>query len=119
MRGLTIILAEAAPERFRTALSIAAAHAALGGGARLFLQAEAVALLAPMAAPGDAAHAAVGLPTLATLLDESLGLGVAIVACQSGLHLTGVAADALDPRVQFGGLVSVMQDLGDDRLLCV
>ena len=45
MRGLTILVAAADPERFHAALSLAAAQAALGGRARLHLQGEAVALL--------------------------------------------------------------------------
>ncbi|WP_156678381.1 DsrE family protein [Sphingomonas profundi] len=118
MRGLTIIVADAAPERFRTALSIAAAQAALGGGARLFLQGAAVALLRGGEVPGDAAHAAAGLPALALLLEEALALGVTLVACQSGLHLAGLDAASLDPRIEQGGLVSLLQGLGDDRLLC-
>lgn len=119
MTGLTIIVAENAPERFRAALSIAAAQAALGGAARVFLQGEAVALLAGDAAPGDAAHAAAGLPTLSVLLGEAMGLGVAVIACQSGLHLAGLDAAALDPRIATGGLVSLIQTLAEDRLVCV
>lgn len=118
LRGLTIVVAEAAPERFRAALTLVAANAALGGRARLFCQGDAVALLrAPMRGEADARHAAAGLPTLAELFQEALGLGVEIVACQSGLHLAGIDAAALDGRIAFGGPVSVIQTLEDDRLL--
>ncbi len=120
MRGLTIVVAAAEPIRFRTALELAAATAALGGHARLFLQGGAVALLRPpIVDAGDAAHAASGLPTLAALLEEALGLGVEIVACQSGLQLTAIDAGALDGRIGFGGLVSLLGELGEDRLVAL
>jgi predicted peroxiredoxin len=117
MRGLTIILAEPDGERLRAALTLAAANAALGGRTRLFCQGDAVRLLAGLSAPRDAAHAAAGLPTLVALCEEALGLGVELIACQSGLQLAGFTADELDSRIGYGGPVSVMQTLGDDRLL--
>lgn len=118
MRGLTIIVAEAAPSRFRVALNLAAAQAALSGQARLFLDGRAVALLrVPLAAPDDDGYAAAGLPTIAELFEEALGLGVGIVACQSGLALTGTDAAALDPRIELGGVIGVLQQLGDGRLV--
>jgi predicted peroxiredoxin len=120
MRGLTIIVADASPERFRTALSLAAAQAALGGGARIFCQGEAVSLVRlPIGSLEDDRHGAAGLPTLALLFEEALGLGVELIACQSGLLLTNTDAATLDTRIHFGGLVSLMQSLGDDRLVCV
>lgn len=103
MRGLKIIVLTADAERFRGALTVAAAQAAAGGSAALFLQHEAVRLLQDHSAPGDAAHAAAGLPTLAMLLEEALDLGVTLVACQSGLALAGIDLCALPPRVQAGG----------------
>lgn len=110
MRGLKLVILTPDAERFRGALTVAAAHAALGGDAALFLQLDAVALLRPpLAAPQDAAHGAAGLPTLAALLDEALALGVVVTACQSGLALTGLDAAALDPRIHTGGAVGFLQ----------
>ncbi len=84
MRGLTIILADNAPERFRTALSLAAAQAALGGDARIFCQGAAVSLLRrDLRGDADEAHEAAGLPALTALMDESLALGVRLIACWS------------------------------------
>ncbi|PTQ12988.1 peroxiredoxin [Sphingomonas oleivorans] len=118
MRGLTIIVAEPAPERFRAALSLAAAQAALGASARIFCQGMAVTLLrSDLVVPGDAAQEAAGLPRLGQLLDEALALGVELIACQSGLHLTGMDAARLDPRMRTGGFIGLLQDLGEDRLL--
>ncbi|MBA2935082.1 DsrE family protein [Sphingomonas sp. CGMCC 1.13654] len=115
MRGLTVIVTR--PGSLRAGLELAAANAALGGRARLFAQGEAVAALAlPMRAPHDPDHAAAGLPALAALFEEAQALGVEAIVCQSGLALMGVTADMLDARISFGGPVSVMQTLGEDRL---
>ena len=114
MRGLTLIVTK--PAGVRSALELAAANAALGGRARLFCQGEAVAALSPLRDRHDDDYAAAGLPTLAELFEDALGLGVEIIACQSGMALTGVTADMLDARIAFGGPVSVLQTLGEDRL---
>lgn len=122
MRRLRIVVLTPDAERFRGALTSAAAQAALGGEVAILLQQDAVALLARGvdAAPSDARHAAAGLPTLPALLDEALGLGVAVTACQSGLTLTGITADTLDRRIEIGGPVSFLQEMTDaDRLLLV
>jgi predicted peroxiredoxin len=118
LRGLTIVVAEASPPRFRTALTLASAQAVLGGQARIFLDGGAVALLRPpVRDDADPACRAAGMPTLAELLDEALGMGVAISACQSGLALTGTDAATLDPRIEFGGMIGLVQTLGEDRLV--
>lgn len=120
VRGLTIIVADMSSERFRAALSIAATQAALGERARIFLQGEAVSVLRPpVQGMEDDRHEDAGLPALEVLFEEALSLGVEIIACQSGLLLTNSDAQMFDKRVQFGGLVSVMQGLGDDRLIAV
>lgn len=120
MRGLTIILTENAPERLRGALMIALTHQALEGRARLFFQYESVALLLPpIIASADPAHQAAGLPSLAALVDDALNNGVELILCQTGLHLTNARADQFDPRCTFGGLASILVELGDDRLLAL
>ena len=120
MRGLTLIVASLDARRFHAALSIAAASAAAGAATRLYLQEAAVALLAaPVSSPDDATHRALGLPTLAQMLGEALGLGVNIIACQSGLVMATLSAEALDPRIEVGGLVGLFATLGDDRLVTV
>ncbi|WHO39915.1 DsrE family protein [Sphingobium sp. AP49] len=107
-------------ERLRGALVMATAQAALGGDASLFLQLDAVALLAPpLAAPEDAAHRATGLPTLAELLAEALDMGVVLIACQSGLALSGLSADTLPTGMEVGGPLSFLQQTGDDARLLI
>jgi predicted peroxiredoxin len=118
MRGLTLIVTR--PSGFRVALELAAANAALGARARVFCQGDAVATLSfPLHDRRDANHASAGLPTLTELLEDAFGLSVEIIACQSGLALIGMTADMLDPRITFGGPVSILQTLEEDRLAVV
>ena len=118
MRPLRIIVATADAERLRAALIVAGAHAALGGAAALFLQLDAVDLLrAPIAAPQDEAHRAAGLPDLAAVLADAQALGVMISACQSGLALCGMTAEALPPDVEVSGPVTFLQATDDDARL--
>lgn len=120
MRSLKAVLLTADPERFRGTLACAAAHVALGGEADIFLQMDAVALLSGDPAPRDAAHVAAGMPALSTLIEEAMALGVKLIACQSGLTLSGLHAASLDPRIAIGGTVAFLQSVTDqDRLLFV
>ncbi|SFR84240.1 DsrE family protein [Sphingomonas jatrophae] len=120
VRGLTVTLAAADPERLRAALNLACAAAALGGRARLFLDGSAVALAGgKLESAEDGAYAAAGLPTLAQLMDEALALGVEPILCQSGLQLAGISMATVDPRFASGGLVSLIETLGEDRLVAL
>lgn len=117
MRGLTLVAATGDVERFRAALSLACAHAALGGSARLYCHEAAVALLVPVDDAGDLALAGKGLASRAQLLAEALESGVRLIACQTGLAAEGLAFDALAAGVEPGGLVSLLATLGEDRLV--
>ncbi|MFC3442600.1 DsrE family protein [Sphingobium rhizovicinum] len=121
MRALTIIVTTDDAERLRGALMLAAAQAALGGAATLFLQLDAVALLrAPIVAPRDDRHQAAGLPSLAALIAETLALDVAIIACQSGMALASMTTSDLPDGVQIGGPIGLLGQLDDKaRLLLV
>lgn len=121
MSRLNIVVLTQDVERFRGALSLALAHAALGREARLFLQLDAVRLLASsVVAPRDEEYRAAGLPSLKTLLEEAMDAGVAIIACQSGMTLASVNAADLDPRIAAGGPISFLQSIdASDRLLSV
>lgn len=117
MRGLTILAATGDIERFRAALSLACALAALGGRTRLYCHEAAVTLLVPGRDPGDDALAGKGLATRTQLLAEALESGVTLIACQTGLAAAGIAFDALAQGVEPGGLVSLLATLGEDRLV--
>ncbi|MBK5264582.1 MAG: DsrE/DsrF/DrsH-like family protein [Alphaproteobacteria bacterium] len=121
MRTLKIVILTPDPERFRGALTLAAAQAALGAHVTIFCQLEAAALLRrPFTAPNDAAHQAAGLPTLDDLMSDAAGLGVRFIACQSGMELCGINANDLSLHTSTGGPVSFLQSVGDgDRLVMV
>ena len=117
-RGLTIVVADTAPDRFRCALNLALVQAALGGAARLFLDGAAVSLLCRSAIDREPAPDA-GWPKLAALHDEALDAGVRVILCQSGLATIGADLSDYDPRIEAGGMVSLLQTLGEDRLVVV
>jgi predicted peroxiredoxin len=117
LQGLTIVVAGADPARLHAALSLAAAWAAMDRRAHLFLQAEAVALLHRGDSVCDSRYRQAGLPTLRDLIGESLALGVAITACQSGLALAGLTTADLPEGVETGGLVELLASRRDDQLL--
>jgi predicted peroxiredoxin len=119
MPGLSIIVASADGARFYAALEAAAAAAALGHPARLFLQGEAAALLrTPVSFEGDPARRAAGQPDLVSLIAEAMAMDVRLIVCQTGMALVGMTASELVPQVRAGGLVSFLADIGPaDRLL--
>lgn len=120
MLGLRLIVITTDLDRLRSALTIAASHAALGNMVAMLFQDDAVAMLrAPLASPTDARHAEAGLPVLAALLEDALALGVTIVACQSGMALAEMTMDDIDHRIVAGGPVSFLQETGDDARLLI
>lgn len=119
MPGLSIIIASADGERFYAGLETAAAAAALGRPARIFLQGAAAALLrTPVSFDGDAARRAAGQPDLVSLIAEAMAMDVRLVVCQSGMALVHMTASELVPQVRTGGLVSFLSEAGpDDQLI--
>lgn len=115
MRGLTLIVATGDAERFRAALTIASAHAALGGRTRVYCHEASVELLARTDEDVTTLHAK-GLPDRATLIATAVESGVAITACQTGLALAGLVESDLPAGVETGGLVGLLATIGDDRL---
>ena len=101
MTGIGIIVAGGDPVRFRTALTLAAAQAALGGRVRILLDSGAV-----MLARGPGA-----------LVETCFELGAEVMLCQTGLAEAGLDASALDPRFSYGGMVGWLAALGEDRLV--
>jgi len=101
MIGLGIFVADADPVRLRTALTLGAAQAALGGRVRILLDAGAVTL----ARAPDA------------LLESCFELGAEVMLCQTGLAEAGLDASALDARFLYGGMVGWLAALGEDRLV--
>jgi len=120
MRGLTIVVASADEARLRSAAGLALSYQALGGRVTLFLDTDAVASIAPpIAGAQDARFAAGGMPTLADLVEEVLAVEIKVMLCQAGMAMAGLDADTLDPRLSYGGMIGLLADLGDDRLVTV
>ena len=113
VQGLSIVVSGTDPSRLHAALSMAAAWAALERPARIFLQAEAAGLLARF----DDDVGKGGQPSLRELLNESMALGVSVIACQTGLALSGLSADGLPEGVETGGLVGFLAERGEDQLM--
>lgn len=116
--GLALIFGEASHARLHAGLTLACAAAALGRPVRLFFHGEAAAALSPARHwAGDDTYAAAGVPTVKELMESALGLGIRVMACQSGLHLCGLSAAMLAEGVDAGGMVAFLADARDDQLL--
>lgn len=117
-RPLALVIGTIAHDRLHAALSLAAASAALGRQVALYLHADAVRIVDPaMRWPEDARFAAAGAPTIRELIDSAEALGVSVTACQTGLALTGLAAGALGPGIEPGGLIDFLSRAGDVEVL--
>lgn len=118
MRGLTVIVTSGDADTLYSALLLASSAVAQGGSARVFCDGPAVPLLRPATvAPLDAGRASHGQPRLSELREEARELGVRLVACQAGMALAGLEIEALGDGVEAGGLVGLIGELGDDRLV--
>ena len=53
------------------------------------------------------------------LYGEALDAGIAFIVCQTGMALVGAEMSDFDPRVEAGGMVSLLATLRDDRLITV
>jgi predicted peroxiredoxin len=117
-RGLAVVLSEASHARLHAALTLACAAAALGRPVRLFFHGESVAALtAGRHWQGDAMYRAAGLPSVGELVENALGLGAQVMACQTGLQLIGVTAASLAEGIETGGMVAFLADARDDELV--
>jgi len=116
--GLAIVLSEASHARLHAALTLACAAAALGRPVRLFFHGESVAALtAGRHWSGDATYRAAGLPSVGELVENALGMGASVMACQTGLQLIGVTAASLADGIETGGMVAFLADAREDDLL--
>lgn len=104
----------------RLPLEMGLVQRALGGAATIFVTGPAVSHLYRASKPRDGLiPKIVGMPQLHTMLDEFLSGGGRVIVCQTSASGHKVAMDKLDPRIEAGGLVSLMQGLGTDRLVVI
>lgn len=120
LRALTIIVATVEEARLRSALGVALSYHAAGGAVTVFLDTDAVAILRPpIVGTGDAHWATIGFPGLAGLIEEALDADIGFVVCQAGLAAAKLSMEALDPRIDAGGMVGLLAALGDGRLTTI
>ncbi|OYY63372.1 DsrE/DsrF/DrsH-like family protein [Sphingomonas sp. 28-62-11] len=121
MTGLTVIVTTPDRVRFRAGLTLAIAQRALGGRVRLYCHEASVALLTQALRDDDdsAALASAGLPDRQGLIAMAQANGVTLIACQTGMAMMGLAMDGLADGVEAGGMMGLLADLGDDRLVTV
>lgn len=122
VKGLTLIWEQfnehVAPNRL--VFEMALVQLALGGVVTVFVTGHAIAHLKQAATKRDQIiPKLVKVPQIHSLIDELLEGGGRIIVCQSAAAAHRLAMDTLDPRIQAGGLVSVMQGLGEDRLVVI
>ena len=103
MTPLAIIVAEANTPRLATALTLAAAAAALGRKVTMLFDGASVAALA-RTSPDP-------------LLTAALGLGVRITACQTGLAAANLLPTDLIDSVDTGGMVGFLADAGGAQIV--
>lgn len=120
MSDLSVILLSRDVDRCRAALTLCNSQAALGGRVRAYWHETSVALLARGPIDDDPPGLAeTGLPDRLALLAMAHEAGVTLVACQTGLALTGLGIADLVDGVEGGGLVSFLAALGDARLVTI
>jgi predicted peroxiredoxin len=101
--GLTIILECADAGRVRLAYEMVLVQRALDKKATLFFTGASVGTLERPDAQREAA----------------LEAGARLIACQTALAEAGLSMTRLDVHIEAGGLVSLMQGLGEGRLVVI
>jgi predicted peroxiredoxin len=121
VKGLTIVWdalgSESAPNRL--VFEMALVQLALGGKLTLYVTGMAIAHLAQATSKRDQLIPKLAeVPQIHALLDEVLDGGAQVIVCQTAAA-GRITMSKLDPRIEAGGLVSLMQGLGDDRLVVI
>ena len=120
MKGLTLLVHTDDIARFRAGLAVALAYAALGGSARIYCHEASVTLLARTIRDADRAMPPVPTaPDRLALIAMAREAAIPLIACQTGLAVSGLALADLADGVEAGGLVSLMAAAGEDRLLSI
>lgn len=119
-QGLAIIFSDSAHGRLHAGLSLACASAALGRPVRMFFHSESVSAFDRHRKwKGDQVFSTAGLPALCDMIKTALELGIATMACTTGLHLCGLTANQLPEGVEAAGMVSFLADVQDYELVFV
>lgn len=121
MSRLGVLLISGGHERAHYALMVATAAAAIGREVTLFAtNAGCRALLAeaPLTAdPREATLAAVGVATLAELLDAAEALSLRRIVCEAGLRAEGLDGAPLAAGVEVAGIVTFLAAVGPGQVV--
>jgi peroxiredoxin family protein len=112
-RALGILLVSGTHERAHYAFVVAAAAAAIGRAVVVFATNDGChALLDDWSglrgSDGDAAARARGVAGLEELREAARALGVRLMACEAGLRLAAIGADALPAGVEVAGVTTFL-----------
>lgn len=119
-QGLAIIFSDSTHGRLHAGLSLACASAALGRPVRMFFHSESVAAFDRHRKwKGDETFATAGVPALCDMITTALELGIATMACTTGLHLCGLTANQLPEGVEAAGMVAFLADAESYELVFV
>jgi len=113
-RTLGILLISGTYERAHYAFVLAAGAAAIGRGVVMFATNAGCRALCRdwsvlSGSADDGAVQARGVAGLATLREAAKELGVRLIACDAGLKVAGVTADALLPAVEIAGVATFLE----------
>jgi peroxiredoxin family protein len=117
---LGILLISGAYGRAHYAFVLATGAAAIGRPVVLFAtNAGCAALAADVSAwaAGDAAVQGTGVAGLAELRAVAVDLGVRLIACEAGLRIAGLPADALMAGVEVAGIVTFLSATQGGQLI--
>ena len=119
---LGLLLISGGHERAHYAFVLAAGAAALGRPVVLFATNEGCrALLADLSAIADAgrdeAVRATGVAGLAALREAAAELGVRLIACEAGMRMAGLGADALSAGVEVAGVATFLGAVGGGQIV--
>ena len=107
---LAVMLVSGAQARLLAGLTLAAGGLAMGRETRVFVTGEALVVCLPdYHAAEDDRLAGLGLAGVAGLRDACLGMGATWLACDSALHATGLAPEALLPGIEVGGIPALIE----------
>ncbi len=119
---LGLLLLSGDHERAHYAFLVATGAAALGRRVTLFAtNAGCHALLADWSGLADAGREAriteAGVAGLAALRDAAVELGIALIACEAGLRITGLDPAGLMPGVRVAGVATFLDATRGGQLL--
>ncbi|QCE34056.1 hypothetical protein FAI40_01150 [Acetobacteraceae bacterium] len=116
---LFILLAGDDRNRAHIAFSLSLAALALGREVTIFAGGKSVRLFRKINLECDKENCpeAEGVLCLDKLIEESLQLGIKLIACETGLFQTNLKETDLIDGVKVGGLVGLLAEVDEDKLM--